>query len=386
MTELSLFDGDPFNRLMGRLGLGRDRPHWAARRAVTGWVLTWVVLAALSAASGLALGPTLREKFLIDFAAYGQFWVAVPLFLLAEPGVDRHLANAVRVFATSGLIRPEEAAGFETAIRSANGTKAWWAIDVVLLAATFGMGLTWLSDELGNGSGSWHARLGPGGETLTLPGWWLLLVGIPVFNYLLLRWVYKLAVWFHVLWRVSRLDLKIIVGHPDQAGGLGFLGDLQSIFGMLIFAVGSTVASTVGYKITIEKSSALTAATAGPIVAFVVLAPVAFLAPLLFFTAQLYWAKVRGLVGYTLAAGRYAQAFEARWVSQSPPPAEEFLGTGDIQSFADLGTVFESVRSMRIFPFDVGTVIRLILTAAGPMLPLLAKFFPQMRPLLDFLG
>ena len=385
MIELSLFEGDAFNRALARVGLGRERSHWVARRMVAAWALTWGVLALLSAISGVLVGPTPRETFLIDFAAYGQFWIAVPLLLGAEAVIDRRFRMAVDLFDNSGLVRDADRAHFESVVQAANRTKHWWWLDLLLFASTYLLAWIWLAGELSNSSGSWHARLSAGRETITLPGIWLFLVGIPIYNMMLLRWVSKVLIWYRVLWRVSRLELSLNVGHPDLAGGLGFLGDLQATFGALIFAVGSAVATTVGYKISIERSEALTAATAGPIIAFVLLAPAIFLLPLLFFTRQLYWAKARGIYEYTLAAGHYVKGFEAKWLRQGSRPSEDFLSTGDIQSFADTGTVFETIHKMRIFPFDFGTALRLLLSAGGPMLPLLAKSFPQVRPYLDFL-
>ena len=48
-------------------------------------------------------------------------------------------------------------------------------------------------------------------------------MSIPIFQFLTLRWLYRLLLWFLFLWRVSRLDLRLAPSHPDRAGGLGFL-------------------------------------------------------------------------------------------------------------------------------------------------------------------
>lgn len=385
-TELSLFADDPFNRVMARIRLGRDRPAWALQRAVLAWAITWLMMALLAAVSGVAVGPSLRETFLADFAAYGQYWIALPLMLLAEPTVERRLTLAFPLLARSGLVRPEDVPSLAKAVAAANRSQSWWFVDLVLLAVTYAMGAMWLVDELGNGSGSWHARLGPGGESITLPGMWLLLIGIPALNFVLLRWVWKIVVWYHLLWKVSRLRLRINVLHPDMAGGLGFLGDLQTVFGMLIFAIGSLVATTVGYKVTVEGSQLLTVPTAGPAVAFVCLAPPTFLAPLLFFSSQMYWAKARGLARCSVAATAYLSSLEDKWLGVNGDADGPSVGPGEVQSLSDSGAVFDRVRQMRILPFDLGTVSRLLMSAGAPMIPLFAKFFPALQPLLDFFG
>jgi hypothetical protein len=48
----------------------------------------------------------------------------------------------------------------------------------------------------------------------------------------------------------------------------------------------------------------------------------------------------------------------------------EFLGTGDIQSLADLGNSYGFVREMRLVPFGLNDVGLLAAMAAAPLLPL----------------
>jgi hypothetical protein len=52
------------------------------------------------------------------------------------------------------------------------------------------------------------------------------------------------------------------------------------------------------------------------------------------------------------------------------------LGSGDIQSLADLGNSFAVVREMRVIPFATGDVLRLLVAAVVPMVPLLLTIMP----------
>jgi hypothetical protein len=56
------------------------------------------------------------------------------------------------------------------------------------------------------------------------PGYWLAAVSLPIFQFILLRWYVRFFIWFQFLWRISKLDLRLLPAHPDRAGGLGFLG------------------------------------------------------------------------------------------------------------------------------------------------------------------
>ena len=60
---------------------------------------------------------------------------------------------------------------------------------------------------------------------------------------------------------------------------------------------------------------------------------------LLVFTPQLAQAKRRGLREYGMLAGRYVREVDAKWLRAGAPAAEPFVGSGDIQSLADLAIV-----------------------------------------------
>ena len=110
----------------------------------------------------------------------------------------------------------------------------------------------------------------------------------------------------------------------------------------------------------------------GGFIAFFV---VAILAPLLMFTPKMARAKREGLVEYGLLAQRYVESFEHKWVLGEAAPSEELLGTGDIQSLADLGNSYAVVREMRAVPFGLEDITRLAAATAAPLSPLLLTIF-----------
>jgi hypothetical protein len=54
------------------------------------------------------------------------------------------------------------------------------------------------------------------------------------------------------------------------------------------------------------------------------------------FTPRMAPAKRKGLADYGLLAQRYVEGFEQKWVLRDPTTSEELVGSGDIQSLADL--------------------------------------------------
>jgi hypothetical protein len=86
-------------------------------------------------------------------------------------------------------------------------------------------------------------------------------------------------------------------------------------------------------------------------------------------------AKRKGLADYGLLAQRYVESFDKKWVLRDSPPPEELLGSGDIQSLADLGNSYAVVSEMRTIPFGLQDITRLAVATAAPFLPLLLTIF-----------
>jgi hypothetical protein len=104
---------------------------------------------------------------------------------------------------------------------------------------------------------------------------------------------------------------------------------------------------------------------------FVVFFVFVIFGPLLMFSPQMARARRQGLAEYGLFAERYVADFREKWIRGGASPSDELLGTGDIQSLADLGNSYTVVQEMRMVPFGLKDVTRLALVTASPMVPLL---------------
>ncbi len=111
------------------------------------------------------------------------------------------------------------------------------------------------------------------------------------------------------------------------------------------------------------------------IAGFVVFFVFAVLCPLLMFTRKLARAKRRGLGEYGQLAQDYVDEFEQKWVNRDPAENDELLGSGDIQSLADLGNSYAIVGEMRFVPVRLTDVTRLAAATAAPFVPLLLTVF-----------
>lgn len=198
-------------------------------------------------------------------------------------------------------------------------------------------------------------------------------VSIPIVQFILLRWYFRLFIWFRFLWQVSRVDLNLIATHPDRCGGLAFLGKSSYFFGPVLFAQGAMLTGLVASRVLYRGESLLSfKLQIGGFVGFFVLV---ILGPLLMFTPRMARVRREGLADYGLLAQRYVESFQQKWVRRDPSTPEELLGAADIQSLGDLGNCYALVRDMRPIPFALDDITRLAAATAAPLLPLLLTVF-----------
>ena len=193
-------------------------------------------------------------------------------------------------------------------------------------------------------------------------------MSVPIFQFLLLRWYFRLFIWIRFLWQVSRIELQLVPTHPDRAGGLGFLASIVNAFSPLLLAHGVLLAGLIADRIFFVGAT-LPQFTV-EIVAVVAALVFLVLSPLIVFGGQLARAKRVGLREYGVFAQRYVKAFDAKWIHGVREPDEPLVGSADIQSLADMANTFDVIRTMRYVPFAKETIFQLGIVTLVPLLPL----------------
>jgi len=97
-------------------------------------------------------------------------------------------------------------------------------------------------------------------------------------------------------------------------------------------------------------------------------------------------AKRVGLREYGMLASRYVREFDLKWVRGGTPDDEQLIGSGDIQSLADLGNSFQVIRDIQPFPFGKDTVIRILVMTLIPVSPLVLTMIPLEELIRKLLG
>jgi hypothetical protein len=372
-TDFSLVLGGPLYQLFRRAHLSGGHLELLRRRILLLSLFAWLPLLLLSLMNGDALGGAITIPFLHDIEAHTRFLVALPVLVAAELIVHLRIRPAVQEFVKRNMIVPEEMPKFHAAIDSAMRLRnsVGMEVGILVLVYTLGQWIWW--SQVAIGAATWYATPQDTHLNLTAAGYWYAFVSVPFFQFIFLRWYFRLFIWFRFLWQVSRLNLNLTPTHPDRAGGLAFLGKTAYAFGPILFAQGALLSGIIATQILFEGKSLLSFKV--EIAGFVAFFVLFILGPLCVFTPPLLNAKRKGLGEFGKLASRYVQDFEGKWIRGSAPKGEELLGSGDIQSLADLENSYAIVQEMRAVPFGIRDVTPLVVASAVPLLPLMLTVF-----------
>src|SRR5215831_8324659 len=379
--DFSIVLGGPLFQLLRRAHLEGDHLELLRRRLVFFVGFTWLPLFLL-ATIGPYAGSAGRFAFLRDIEVHARFLVALPAFIAAELLVHARMLPVARRFVERRIILLEDLPRFYRAVESAFGLRNSIPLELGLFAAIYTLGLLFWNSRFGIEVPTWYAM--PGGRwNLTPAGVWYVFISIPILQFILLRWYVRFLIWYRFLWQISRMPLNLIPTHPDRTGGLGFLGTLSYTFGPVLFAQGAMLAGLIASNVLYHGGKLFSFKLyAGSFVGFFVFA---IFAPFLMFAPQMASARRKGLAEYGLFAQRYVEDFRDKWIQGHRNDSKELLGTGDIQSLADLGNSYTVVQEMRLVPFSLKDVSRLVAVTVAPMVPLLLLVWSPVEVIMQVL-
>jgi hypothetical protein len=355
--------GGPLHQLGRRLGLVRRDRTTVLMGLALGPGL-WLVIVAVT----LAEGVTDRLFSMSVVGGHARLLVVVPLFFICESWVDPRMAAFADTIRRTGVVPPGARPALDAEVaRTRRWANWWWPEAVCLLMAVLLEVTGWRLQLYGETGGLASART-------SLAFLVYFHAGLTVFRFLIFRWAWKLALWGWFLWRVSRLDLHLIPGHPDRGGGLGGLEGVHERFTPLVVALSVLECASLA-----ESISTGTLAVTGvyPTLALLlVLDSVLFLGPLLVFTDKLWAGRTKGVSRYMTLAARYVTEFEQKWTGDTMPADEALLGSPDLQSLADLANAVSVVKGMRWITVGPRLLTMMTMAAVLPLMPLLLFQYP----------
>ncbi|HEU4624523.1 MAG TPA: hypothetical protein VFS52_07170 [Steroidobacteraceae bacterium] len=370
--DFSVVLGGPLYQTYRRTHLCGPTLELVVRRIIVLTAVAWLPLLILSIVDGSVLGGAV-QPFLLAVDVHARLLVALPLLIAAEISVHKQLSVTSRVFVDRGLVperaRPLLEAATASALRLRNSAVA----EVLLLIFVYAVGITFIWRHVGALQiDTWYRHTGARAG-ITFAGWWYVLVSLPLFQFLLFRWYYRLLIWTGFLWKVARAGLDLVPSHPDRCGGLGFLGISTYALMPLLVAHGALFAGVAASGILFQDRQLVDYWQELFVVTALVLAVA--LSPMLVFVPTLFRVKRAGLSEYGALAQRYVRQFDSKWIRGAAAENDPLLGSGDIQSLADLANSYATISGMRLIAVSNRTVLQLALATVAPLAPLLLTIY-----------
>lgn len=250
LPDFSIVSGGPLFRFLRRLQPPDDKLTSLARGVFIIPLLAWLPLLVLSAVGGRVFSGSVAVPFLPDLEVHIRFLLALPLLLIAEIAVERRMRPLLQEFLERHLIPENSLTRFEAAIKSASRLCTSALAEVLLIAFVYGVGILVIWRQyVALDTAAWYATASAEGSKLSLAGIWYGYVSLPIFQFLLCRWYFRLFIWARFLWQVSSIKLSLVPTHPDRVGGLSFLSHKTNAFAVLAVAHGAMLAATLSTRV-----------------------------------------------------------------------------------------------------------------------------------------
>lgn len=381
--NFSLGVGGPFYQLFYKLRLLKKPLLLYKRRSIILALFVWLPLLVMAMLGGTAFGGV-KVPFIYDIDVHVRFLLVLPMLVYAEVIAHDRFPVIVGQFLKCNIIAIEDRSKFTTIIKSASRLQGSVVAEIIILGLAYTAG-HWISIKyISLGDSTWFSTSKNSIPEFTSAGLWYVYVALPVFQFMLLRWYFRIFVWYRFLWKISRLTLKLNSLHPDRAGGLGFLSN--SIYALELFLLAHSVLLSGMIFNRILNSGVAIADFKIEIISILVFVLLLPLVPLLFFIFQMVNEKRTGTLNYGVIANQYVDEFRDKWITTSSRSSASILGASDIQSLADLFNSFEVSNKMRVTPFGKRSIIALVIITALPLVPLIFTLIPLERIISQIFG
>lgn len=366
--EVSLFRGGPFYRAQVFTHL-IEAGRWNITRRVTfllavGW-LPLLVLTLLFYRDDL---PVLLKDYLL----YSRIVIAVPVLLVGQMLMEDRFCVIVSHVRRAELLGNEDLGKLKSVIAVIKrlGNSPFPELIILVLVA-LEIWCFWPSKVAGGPA--WAADRSNGVAHLKFTGWYYGLVSVPIYQFLLGLNLWKWLLWVLFLFRLSRMDLKLIGTHPDEHAGLGFLGLLP--IGLMPLSIAVSTAIGGAWRNEILTTGKPLASFLLPAIILVILNFVVALGPLLFFVQKLARLRKKAILEYGVLAQGRATDFNEKWIVRRETPAPLFFAP-EVSTLADLSLSYGNIKRMRPFPADKNTLITLALAVLLPLFPAVLAEIP----------
>ncbi len=376
-AEVSLVRGGPFYRAQQAVGLIHPN-HWNLGRRIAvliavGWLPLFLITALFNFEGLVSL---IRE-----YRLHSRMLIAVPVLLVGELLMESRFRAVMGHIRQAGLLDASELVHIDdliaTLVRVRDSYLPEFAILLLLIVhtATSYRGLVDAAPWLARGSGAeFH---------LTAAGWYAVVVSTSIFQFLLGLALWKWLLWTFFAFKLSRRNLKLVPTHPDEHGGLAFLGLTSAAFAPVAFSATAVIAAT--WRDDILHHGARLMNFKLPAIVLLALTALVALGPLVFFVPRLAALRREGILEYGILGQLHSTHFHEKWILHRVGHESEFLVATEISTLANYGRAYETIERMSPFLADKVALYTLAAAVLIPALPMILAQIPIAVVLSDVL-
>ncbi len=365
--DFSLSAGGPFNRALQRMRLQNKQ----GKLTVAGLCITWLPLLILAIFEGTLYAGS-QLPFLKDIAMHARLLVALPMLITIELSIDSKAYVVIKYLAEELMSLDERQKFLTTAFRRARKLTGSALTEIILLLIVIGATVSFVGGgvygALEGGTTSWMTYTGAAGQQMSIAGYWAIFISIPIFQFLILRWLWRYIVWVILLFHLSKAKLKLMPTHADRAGGLGIIMIAQRSFNLIFVAGGISISGRLIEQLLKHPDSFESIKRQG--IAYIVISLVFLLVPLLFFMGKLFKTKNDGLLHMSNLGATMSRQFEREWVNDMPVEKKIEKTPVDPSMIFDYSGMYDSLQQLRTIPVTLRDIIGMALMLFVPFIPI----------------
>jgi hypothetical protein len=369
-AEFSLVRGGPFYRLLQALGLIHPQQWNLGRRIAALLAIAWAPLVIITAAANRAG----LHSLLVDPRVYARLFVAIPALIVGEVMIDGYFGAVLRHIREADLLDHTDRAHMDHVLVQLKGLRDAYLPELIILLLTAINIYVNMSDRGVLDTTPWLGQRVGDSFHLTLAAWYGVLVGAPLWNFLLGLALWRWFLWAFFAFKLSGCRLKLVASHPDQRGGLSFLGLMVMAFAPIAFAASSVIASNWRHEILHHGARLMDFRF--PAIVLVLIVTLLAVGPLLFFVPRLAALRQKGILEYGVLGQLHSSEYHEKWIHHRAGHEADFLVAPESNTLTGFGNSYEKIGQLNPFPVDMGSLYGLAAAVAIPGLVVVLAQIP----------
>jgi len=369
----SLSSGGPFNRALELMRLHNKQ----GKLMGLSLCITWLPLLILTLFEGTLY--TGRElPFLKDVAMHARLLVALPMLIMIELTIDSKVYVVIKYLAEELMSLKDRQDFLATSFQRARKLTNSALTEIILLLIVIGITVSFVRGgvyaTLEDGTTSWMTYTREASQRMSVAGYWAIFISIPIFQFLILRWLWRYIIWVMLLFLLSKAKLNLMPTHADRAGGLGIIMIAQRSFNLIFVAGGVAISGRLIEQLIKHPDAFESIKRQG--IAYIILCLVFLLVPLLFFMGKLFKIKNEGLLRMSNLGATLSRRFEHEWVNNLQ--IEEKIVKKKIEEetevdpsmIFDYSGMYDTLQQLRTVPVTPRDLIGMGLILFVPFIPI----------------